>query len=238
MADTWQKPPEAQLEEVRRLIGFLKRADEKISQKFSECDTTSFQTITQKRVKLLEEGVKAITSIPSLSSHPDYQDILTQATDILHRFDDYRSAPDSARDPQPAPHQMAVEAPELSFDGPKSHPATAGQQRQDALVREVAQVINEIHEQCNQQHATQMEDIGGRVKTVTNNEEEIRNNITLSHERVAAAGRSVVEGLADLNEYEATSKKRTKCIWIVVAVCVIVLIIVATLMGLAIAKVF
>lgn len=238
MADTWQKPPEAQLEEVRRLIGFLKRADEKISQKFSECDTTSFHTITAKRINLLREGVKAITSIPSLASHPDYQDILTQATDILHRFNHYSSEPDSAHKPQPAPYQMAVEAPELSFDGPRSRPATAGQQRQDALVREVAQVINEIHKDCNQQHAAQMEDISGRAKLVTTTEEEIRNNISLSHERVAAAGKSVVEGLADLNEYEATSKKRTKCIWIVVAVCLIVLIIVATLMGLAIAKVF
>lgn len=236
MADTWQRPPEAQLEEVRRLIGLLQRADEKISQKYSECDTASFLTITAKRIKLLKEGVNAITSIPSLASHPDYQDILTQATDILHRLKPYDS--DSPDKPQPAPPQRALEAPEVSIDGPRSHPVTAGTQRQDALVREVAQVINEIHQHCNQQHANQMEDIGGRAKMVTKTEEEIRNNITLSHERVASAGRSVVAGLSDLNEYEATSKKRTKCIWIVVAVCVIVLLIVATLMGLAIAKVF
>ena len=219
---SWTKPPEVVFEEFSRLVGYLSAACDKIMHDGPNSFTEVARTTTTQRWVMLENMRKNMGQMPEVTSMPGYPELAEQANEVVKRLTSL------------LPAQAQPVEPEASQRDVVDVPAHI---QRDKLEKEVREKVLEITGMIEKGHGDDLNQISQSLAQTTETQQKIREYHAEVKEKVAGAGAATYEGLEDLQEYEQTSKKRTKTIWIVVVVCVIVVVIVITFTALAVAKV-
>ena len=219
---SWTKPPEVLFEELSRLVRYLSAACDKLRNEGPNSFTEVARTTTARRRNMLKDMLKHMGQMPEVTSMPGYPELADRANKVLDGIENF------------LPEQGQADTQEVSQADGVDMPAHI---QRDKLEKEVREKVLEITGMIEKRHGDDLNQISQSLTQTTETQQKIREFHAEVKEKVAEAGTATLAGLEDLEDYEQTTKKRTKSIWIVVIVCVIVVVIVVTFTALAAAKV-